>query len=67
MYICCYQYQSVFQNRSDTILLQISDPYRWLEDPDSEETKGFVEEQNKLTKQHLEKYTNSEVVNKAWV
>ncbi|GAB2289272.1 hypothetical protein Dimus_023577 [Dionaea muscipula] len=32
----------------------ISDPYRWLEDPDSEETKDFVEKQVKLTESVLE-------------
>jgi prolyl oligopeptidase len=33
----------------------IADPYRWLEDPNSSETAGWVEAQNKVTFGYLEK------------
>lgn len=34
---------------------KIADPYRWLEDDNSTETKAWVEEQNKLTYSYLDK------------
>jgi prolyl oligopeptidase len=34
---------------------KVRDPYRWLEDTDSADTKAWVEEENKLTFSYLEK------------
>lgn len=35
--------------------VKVADPYRWLEDDKSEETKSWVEEQNKVTFEYLNK------------
>ena len=39
---------------------RIADPYRWLEDPDSPETKTWVEAENKLTRSYLDTYAGRE-------
>ncbi|MEN9279047.1 MAG: hypothetical protein Q6K92_11640, partial [Thermostichus sp. DG_1_5_bins_95] len=33
---------------------QVADPYRWLEDLDSEETRAWIEAQNQLTFSYLQ-------------
>jgi prolyl oligopeptidase len=33
---------------------RVADPYRWLEDPDSEETRAWIEAQNEVAFQYLE-------------
>jgi prolyl oligopeptidase len=43
---------------------KVADPYRWLEDPDSDETKAWVEAQNKVTFGYLESLPEREGLRK---
>ena len=41
---------------------KVADPYRWLEDDNSQETKAWVESQNKVTDNYLSQITYREKV-----
>lgn len=43
---------------------KVADPYRWLEDDNSEETKAWVKEQNKVTEAYLSQIPYREQVKK---
>ncbi len=42
--------------------VEVADPYRWLEDLDGEETKAWIEAQNKLTFSFLEQIPKRQVI-----
>ena len=41
---------------------KVSDPYRWMEDPSSDERREWVAEENKLTKDYLSKLENKYLI-----
>jgi len=43
---------------------KIVDPYRWMEDPDSEETKQFIEQQNQVSAPFIESCGDRESIRK---
>lgn len=45
---------------------QIADPYHWLEDPDSEETKAFVDAQNSISRPFLDTCPAKNQLNKRY-
>lgn len=44
--------------------VKVADPYRWLENPDAEETKAWVEAQNKVTFGYLQNIPERESIQK---
>ena len=44
--------------------IQVSDPYRWLEEPDSEKTQEWVKSQNEITFNYLAEISERETIKK---
>ena len=44
--------------------IEVADPYRWLEDANSDKTATWVKEQNEVTEDYLAKISGKEAINK---
>ena len=66
MYASKWTYPPV--RRSDLVEIlhgkEIADPYRWLEDPNSAETKAFVTAQSELTESYLSEISARPIIHK---
>ncbi|MBI3519779.1 MAG: S9 family peptidase [Bacteroidetes bacterium] len=57
-----YPETKIVKQTDDYHGVKVEDPYRWLEDDNSPETKAWVESQNKITGQYLSQITYREKV-----
>ena len=44
--------------------IEVADPYRWLEDPDSSESRAWIDAQNSLTTKYLDGIASREEIRK---
>lgn len=49
-----------FQSAKAGKKVPVADPYDWLHDPDSQETKQFVQQQGEFTQQYLDQYKHKD-------
>lgn len=49
-----------FQSAKAGGKVAVADPYDWLHDPDSNETKQFVQQQGEFTQQYLDQYNHKD-------
>jgi len=52
---------SIVENHHGT---EVADPYRWMEDPDADETKAFVDAQNAISQPYINGHEHKEKITK---